>query len=246
MRFLCLLALSSALFATAGVRFDFGSLSSTVQSGWTAWTEPRDGFGPVRRQLPPSDLLPAGGEIELGPAGALGCRSSKLSRDPRAGLVSDSFFARAETPPVITLTGLPQGDFRVVLWLNDARGYEWPAVTVLVDDAQGQGRVAAQDVPQGSSGDSGKAGRADFLVHADGTNPVRVATRIPVTPGSKQYVFLCGLEIQDAATYRQASLPVPDHGAANLSRQPFLLSWLPAGTGTNQTHFAHKYIEYLR
>lgn len=237
MRFLCLLVLSSTVFAADAVRLDFGSLSSTIQSGWTAWTEPKDGFGPVRRQLPASDLLPTGAEIELGPAGSLGCRAAKPSRDPRSGLVSDSFFARAETPPIITLSGLPQGEFRVVLWFNDARGYEWPAVTVLVDDAQGQGRVAAQDVPQGSSGDSSKAGRADFLVHADGTNPVRVATRIPVTPGTKQYVFLCGLEILSATTLRQASLPVPDHGATNLSRQPILLSWLPAGAGTNQTLF---------
>ena len=36
MRFLYLLTLSSALFAADALRFDFSSLSSTVQPGWTA------------------------------------------------------------------------------------------------------------------------------------------------------------------------------------------------------------------
>lgn len=235
MRFLCLLTLSSALFAANAVRLDFGSLSSLVQPGWTAWTEGGDGFGPVLREIPPNDLLPAGCTIELGPAKALGCRWAKPSRDARTALVSDSFFARAETPPTITLSGLPKGEFRVVLWFNDARGFEWPPVTVLADDAQGQGRLVAQDVVQGSSGDSGKVGRADFLVQADGTNPVRLATRIPIEPGSKKYVFLCGMEILAAATYRQASLPVPEDGTTSLPCAPVRLSWDPVPNATGQT-----------
>ncbi len=235
MRVLCLLTLCSALFAADAVRLDFGSLSSLVQPGWTAWTEGGDGFGPVSHAVPPNDLLPAGCTIELGPAKALGCRWAKPDRDARTALVSDSFFARAETPPVITLSGLPKGEFRVVLWFNDARGYEWPQVTVLADDALGKERVAAQDVPQGSSGDSSKAGRADFLIQADGTNPVRLATGIPIEPGSKKYVFLCGLEILAAATYRQASLPVPENGAADLACQPVRFSWDPVPNATGQT-----------
>lgn len=237
LRFLpVVLALVSLLGRAAPVaRFDFGTISTAVQPGWTAWAERGDGFGPVRREVPPGDLVPNGCVVELGPAKALGCRSAKPAADPRAALVSDSFFARAETPPTVAISGLPKGEFRVVLWFNDARGFEWPPVTVLLDDAAGQEQVAAADVPQGSTGDSAKAGRADFLVRTDGENPVRIATRIPVVPGTRQYVFLCGLEILDAASFSRASLPVPEQGTRNLPRRPLRLSWLSAGNAAAQT-----------
>jgi hypothetical protein len=249
MRYALLISLlaTSLIAAPDAVRLDFGNLSTLVQTGWAGWT-PRgnDGFGPIRRKVDATSFAPAGFQITLGPKRAIGIRSAKPANSPRNALVMDSFFTPAQTPLTIDLAGLPKGEFRVVLWLNDARGYEWPPVTVLVNDAQGHERVAAKDVPQGSTGDAGQAGHADFAVFSDGAKPVHIATRIPVEPGTKQYVFACGLEILTAASARQASLPTPPDGTVELAPGPVRLSWLPARDAVTQRLFLGKRADALQ
>ena len=233
---LLLLVALSILAAPEAARLDFGNSASVVQLGWTAWTAPRsDGFGPIRRKIPATSFAPAGFQIMLGPKLALGCRNAKPTADPRTHLVADSFFTRAESPLTVDLAGLPKGEFRVVLWLNDARvEWQWPPVTVLVSDAKGQDRVVAKDVPHGHTGDSAKAGRADFSVFSDGAKGIHIATRIPVVPGKKQYVFVCGLEILSADSIRQASLPTPLNQAKGLPCEPIRLAWSPARNAASQ------------
>jgi len=243
---LLLLVAFSLLAAPDAARLDFGYGASAVQLGWTGWPAPRnDGFGPVRRTLPATSFAPDGFQIILGPKLAIGCRNARPTDDPRTHLVSDSFFARAESPLTVDLAGLPKGEFRVVLWLNDARGYEWPPVTVLVSDAQGKERVAAKDIPHGSTGDSAKAGRADFSVFSDGAKAIRIATRIPVVAGKKQYVFACGLEILTADSIRHASLPTPLNQTTGLPSGPVRLAWSPARAADEQQLFVGKKLDAL-
>jgi hypothetical protein len=249
MRFALLIPLlaTTLIAAPEAVRLDFGNLATPVQTGWTGWTpRGRDGFGPIRQKVEPTSFAPDGFQITLGPKRAIGIRSGKPKNSPRNALAMDSFFTPAQTPLTIGLAGLPKGEFRVVLWLNDARGYDWPPVTVLVNDDQGQERVAAKDVPQGNTGDASQAGRADFAVFSDGTKPIHIATRIPVEPGRKQYVFACGLEILAADSAFRASLPTPPDGADELAPGPVRLTWTPAREVTTQRLFLGRKPEALK
>jgi hypothetical protein len=234
--FLSLLALAGlALAEPDAVRLDFGSVSTPVQDGWTEWRSPGgDGFGPIRHRVASASFSPDGFQIVLGPKQALGLRSAKPGEDPRAALVCDSVFARAETPITLDLAVLPKGEYRVVLWFNDARGYEWPPVLVTADDAKGQGRTVAKDVPHGKSTNSTDVGRADFSVHSDGAKAVHITCRVPSTPDKKQYVFLCGLEILPAHTAAQAGLPTPPDGTAGVTRGSVRLSWTAARAADTQ------------